>query len=627
MLSVRKNLGVAREFNEALSDINWDEILLINENDPNVAINNFHRHINYLLYELAPYKKLSKKELKLKSKPWINNLILIEIHKHDKLLHKYSKMKNKDSDTVSIIFVEYKKIRNIVTKLKRDSKLEYYHKFFEENKKKSSAIWKGIRSIVNINNTLRKDINLLNDKGKNVSDPTKIAKLLNKYFASVGPNIDNKIPKSLKNFKEYMKKINVNKTFSLNVTTPQEIFDIILAFGLKKSLGPNSIPMYVLKVANLFFADKLCDIINLSFINGIFPDLCKLAKVIPLFKKDNPLLRPIIITISLLPVYSKIIEKLIYTRTYHFLDSNNLFYERQFGFISKYSTNHALISTTEWIKSYIDKGNFVGGIFIDLQKAFDTVNHDILCEKLMLYGFRGNSYLLIKSFLTNRKQFVSINGFNSSHIEITCGVPQGSTLEPLLFLLYINYLNLSFNNAIASHFADDTCIMYGSSKPKTLETVLNCDLKKISDWLKANRLSLNVKKSKLIFFQKKQSNFDRYSISIKLDGCKLVPSGNVQYLGVHIDNFVSWDFHITLLSNKLIRANGIISKLRHFTTKETLLSVYYAIFYSHMAYGCLVWSLTTTKNIDSITILQKKCLHILNFAPINSHTNYLFFFR
>jgi hypothetical protein len=382
--------------------------------------------------------------------------------------------------------------------------------------------------------------------------------------------------------------------------------------------------MYVLKVANTFFADKLCDIINLSFKTGIFPDLCKLAKVIPLFKKDNPLLCENYRPISLLPVYSKIFEKVIYTRMYNFLDSNNLIYERQFGFRSKHSTTHALISTTEWIKSCIDKGSFVGGIFIDLQKAFDTVNHDILCEKLLYYGFRGNSQLLIKSFLTNRKQFVSINGFNSSHIDITCGVPQGSTLGPLLFLLYINDLNFSLNNAIASHFADDTCIMFGSRKPKTLETVLNCDLKKISDWLKANRLSLNVKKSKLVLFQKKQSNFDNKSISIKLDGCKLNPTDNVLYLGVYIDNFVSWDFHFSNLSNKLSRANGILSKLRHFTTKETLLSVYYAIFYSHMTYGCLVWSLTTTKNIDIITILQKKCLRIINFAPFNSHTNPLF---
>ena len=159
-------------------------------------------------------------------------------------------------------------------------------------------------------------------------------------------------------------------------------------------------------------------------------------------------------------------------------------------------------------------------------------------------------------------------------------MPQGSTLGPLLFLLYINDLNLSVNNAIASHFADDTCIMFGSSKPKTLETVLN--------WLKANRLSLNVKKSKFVLFQKKQSNFDNKIIFMKLDGCKLDPSENVRYLGVYIDNFLSLDFHISQLSNKLSRANGILSKLRHFMTKEILLSVYYAIFYSHMIYGCLV---------------------------------------
>ena len=161
--------------------------------------------------------------------------------------------------------------------------------------------------------------------------------------------------------------------------------------------------------------------------------------------------------------------------------------------------------------------------------------------------------------------------------------------------------------------------MFGSCEPKTLETVLNCDLKKISDWLKANRLLLNVKKSKLLLFQKKQSKLDTNCISIKLNGCKLDPTDNVQYLGVYIDKFLSWDCHITQLSNKLSRANGILSKLRHFTTKETLLSVYYAIFYSLMTYGCLVWSFTSSKNMDSFTVLQTNCLRILNFVPINSY--------
>ena len=214
----------------------------------------------------------------------------------------------------------------------------------------------------------------------------------------MGPSIDSKILKVYKHFREYMRKIKVNKTFFLTPTTPKVIYDIISAFDIKKSLGPNSIPVFILNISINFLSDKLTDIINLSFRTGIFPDLCKLAKVIPIFKKDNPLLCENYRTISLLPIFSKIFEKVIYKRMYDFIDKNQLIYERQFGFRAKHSTSHVLISTTEAIKAEIDHGNYVGGVFIDLPKAFDTVNHDILCEKLAFYGFRGNSQLLIKSF-------------------------------------------------------------------------------------------------------------------------------------------------------------------------------------------------------------------------------------
>ena len=335
----------------------------------------------------------------------------------------------------------------------------------------------------------------MNNKGKTISDPLKIAKLFNEYFIKVGSNIDSKIPKALKDFNEYMKNIRVDKTFFLQPATPQQIFNIILSFDIKKSLGPNSIPIYILKIANQFFSDKLCAIVNLSFQTGIFPDLCKLAKVIPIFKKEDPLLCENYRPISLLPIFSKIFEKIIYKQMYNYLVQFNLIYKRQFGFRAKYSTNHALISTTEEIKTKIDMGLFIGGVFIDLQKAFDTVNHQILCKKLEYYGFRGNCQNLIKSFLTNRYQIVSINGFESEKLKITCGIPQGSTLGPLLFLLYINDLRFSLKQSFSSHFADDTCVIYAGSKLKTLETSLNCDLKLMSEWLKANRLSLNVKKS------------------------------------------------------------------------------------------------------------------------------------
>ena len=142
----------------------------------------------------------------------------------------------------------------------------------------------------------------------------------------------------------------------------------------------------------------------------------------------------------------------------------------------------------------MDRGYIAAGVFIDLQKAFDTVTHQILCNKLAYYGFRSKSLHLIQSFLNNRKQFFSINGFESAKLNITCGVPQGSTLGPLLFLIYLNDLKFCLNKSNSNHFADDTCLTYVSKKIKTLETDLNTDLKATSEWLKANRLSLNVKK-------------------------------------------------------------------------------------------------------------------------------------
>ena len=612
-----------REFNEILNNIDWNSILNIESNDPNKSIQNLYDYINHILDELAPYKKLTKREIKLKSKPWINSILLTKMKERDKLLHKFCKLKDKNSTHAVNIYNQYKIIRNEVTNDKRHNKSNYYKDFFLKNKNKSSLLWKGIRSIVNINNSSKKDIKLINDKGMNISDPKTIADLFNDYFINIGPKIDSKINKAKKYYKDYLSGVKIKETFFLSPVTSQEVFNIILSFDLNKSLGPNSIPIYILKISNLFFSHKLSDIANLCFETGVFPDLCKVAKVIPIYKKENPLLCENYRPISLLPIFSKIFEKLIYKRMYEFSEKHKLIYQRQFGFRSKHSTNHALISLTENIKSEIDNGKIVGGVFIDLQKAFDTVNHDILCDKITYYGFRGVIQHLIRSFLSNRQQYVSINGFNSDKKYITCGVPQGSTLGPLLFILYINDLHLSMKQSTTSHFADDTCISYSAKKIKTLETILNYDLKTVTDWLQANRLSLNVDKSKLIIFKSKQKRLSN-TFSIKLNGSKLEPTDNVKYLGLYIDQNLSFDFHINQLSKKLSRSNGILAKLRHFAPIETLIAVYYSTFYSYLLYGCPVWSLTSLINLNCISILQKKCLRIINFSYFNSHTNNLF---
>ena len=228
------------------------------------------------------------------------------------------------------------------------------------------------------------------------------------------------------------------------------------------------------------------------------------------------------------------------------------------------------------------------------------------------------------SFLYNRRQYVSINGYESEKCEVKCGIFQGSTLGPLLFLIYINDLIFCLHNAAVSHFADNTCITYSSKDLNSLKKVINSDIREVMEWLNSNRLSLNVKMSKLLLFQSKQSKIDLSSFSVSLSGTKMTPENDVKYLGMQIDNNLSWDAHIHNLSTKLGRANGILSKLRHFIPKNTLKSVYYAVFHSHILYGSLVWPLTTTKNINTINGLLKKCIRIINFAPFNSHTNILF---
>ena len=611
-----------REFEETLKELNWNNILKTEDKDPNKSMDNFYQQINYLLDEFAPYKKITKKQFRLKSKPWINNEILTKIKQRDKLFHKYCK--EKDSNKKVELHNEYKIIRNVITKLKRNSKIEFYKNYFQMNTNKLSAVWKGIRALVNLNTKTRKDIKIIDVKGANITDPKNIAQHFNEYFTNVGPSIDKKIHQSKYDFHHYLNKVRTDKTFFISPTEPQEVFNIIHSLDINKSLGPNSIPVYILKVFNNFFSENLSKIINISFETGIFPDLCKVAKVIPIYKKENPLLCSNYRPISLLPIFSKIFEKIIYKRMFCYLTKNNFIYKRQFGFRENHSTNHALISITETIKADIDKGNVVGGIFLDLQKAFDTVNHTILCSKLSYYGFRGKINDLIQSFLSNRHQYVTINGFDSSQLEIKCGVPQGSTLGPLLFLLYINDLRYSLKKSIASHFADDTSITFSSKKIKTVETILNTDLKSISDWLKANRLSLNVDKSKLLIFRSKQRKLDLNNISIKIEGSRLIPCDSVKYLGLYLDKNLSWDFHVNQLSKKLSRTNGILSKIRHFVTMKILISLYYSIFYSHILYGCSVWSMTTKSNLDIITVLQKKCIRIMNHAPFNSHTNELF---
>ena len=239
----------------------------------------------------------------------------------------------------------------------------------------------------------------------------------------------------------------------------------------------------------------------------------------------------------------------MYNRIYKFLDKNNI-YSLQFGFWPHHSTSYALLNLTEAIMKSLDDGNFACGIFVDLLKAFDTVDHSILLSKLCHYDICGLANKWFESYLANRKQFVSINGFESSTSSITCGVPQGSVLGPLLFLIYINDLHVAIKHLKVHHFAADTNLLMINKSLKRSNKLLNNDLKNLTNWLNANKISLNVPKTELIIFKAKRKPLD-FNMKIKLNGKRLYPTDSVRYLGVETDSKLNWNSHVNSIATKL----------------------------------------------------------------------------
>ena len=287
----------------------------------------------------------------------------------------------------------------------------------------------------------------------------------------------------------------------------------------------------MLKLAKEQIAEHLCFIYNLSFTTGIFPDSLKIAKVTPVYKKGSKLECANYRPITLLSNLDKIIEKLMHKRLMGFLNDQKVLYKKQFGFQKKISTAHAVISLIENIEKAIDNKIFVCRVFVDLQKAFDTVDHNILLHKLSHYGIRDIANCWFSSYLSNRKQFVTINGFDSVIQSFQYGVPQGSVLGPLLFLIYINDLHNAIKFSQSFHFADDTCLLNIQNTISKINRSLNKDLKELSFWLNANKIALNVAKTEVILFKTKHKPCYT-DLRLKLCRKRLYKTKYLRYLGI-----------------------------------------------------------------------------------------------
>lgn len=400
----------------------------------------------------------------------------------------------------------------------------------------------------------------------------------------------------------------ISNSISFLPTDKYEILNLINDLDNTASCGHDEIPISVIKSVAPIISEPLSLIINHSIDKAIFPDSLKIAKVIPLHKsgpKNNPSnYRPI----SLLNTLSKIFEKVIYNRLLNFVNKHNILYNNQFGFRKNHCTEHALIKLVDTITEALDNNKVVCSVFIDLKKAFDTIDNNILIQKLYNYGIRGNCLNLIKSYLTNRYQYVSIANLNSNLASISLGVPQGSILGPILFILYINDIH---NASIISNpilFADDTTSTYVANNVAALNTTINEDLEKLYNWLNTNKLSLNITKTNYILFRKSRFKQHDPIFNIQLNQQPIISAKSVCILGVTLDQNLSFKTHLDNIRKKLSSSLYILIKIRDKISKNLALQLYHSLFETHLNYCVSIWGSSCNAYLHPIQILQNKFL-------------------
>ncbi len=579
------------------------------DSDVNEKFNKFNQGLTKLINQHAPLQKLSLRQTKLSQKPWLTFGILKSIQIKNKLYRKLCRCKFKNEE----LLVLYKTYRNKITHLKERSKQNYFHKLLFDNKGDIKRTWKVINTVIN----KRKDAidlpNKLEINNEIITNSNKILDELNIHFAAVGKsNYSSQV-----DYKEVSKTLNIYQNSSLvfNPTTPTEISLTISKLNLNKAPGYDNISASLLKNNCMIISLILSNLVNECFQKGVYPDALKIAKVIPIYKGGKQTQPGNYRPISLLSNLDKIIEKLIYSRLISFLNKYSILNDNQYGFRQGHSTSLAVSQFYENVLNSKDNDKATCAILLDLSKAFDSVNHDILLFKLYRYGIRGQAWLLLRSYLSNRKQFVYNDNVSSNLKDVEVGVPQGSVLGPLLFLLHINDLQNATKLKVLN-FADDTLLYTTLDTGENVDRFINEELNNVDTWLKNNQLKLNLNKTKYMVFQPRLKKFKPLQ-NLKLYLNKDVEIERVyqyRYLGLIVDCDLNWKAHTKMLKNKLASAVGLLFGTRRYLNKKSLLLMMHTLFISHIQYGILCWARCGKTTLQAIKNLFDNAIKCVNFS-------------
>lgn len=494
---------------------------------------------------------------------------------------------------------EFNKIKCRYRYAIKQAKLSFNNNLVSKAVNKPKIIWKIIKNASSVNSSPSHKI-----------PPSLSSNIFNDYFLGSVQDVVNNIPPSNNSAIFYASNAyncpNDSETFSFTYISVQDVHNAILSLSNSSCLDVYNLSSYIIKHSSVYISEVLCTIFNKCLDEGVFPEKLKISKVVPIHKRGDSTTPSNYRPISLVPVLSKVFEKIISMQMIKYLDLNNLLFKNQFGFRKGYSTCNAVLEFIQVCLDGKESKSKVGANFYDFSKAFDTVCHSTLIVKLKLLGFSHNASKLVKSYLESRSQSVYVHNSFSNFNTVPHGVPQGSILGPLLFIVYVNDLPKIFNSDGLNCYlyADDLCVSYVSRSNKSINEIPS-DI--LTDWCNANSLSLNLNKTQ--------------ELVVSYDHKLMTHSEPVKFLGITIQSDLGWLSHINTILPKLNKGLFLLRKLYSIVSKEVLLQVYYGYIHSHLTYGTLIWA--NNSHVNILFTAQKQAVRAIFKVSSDSHCKQL----